>query len=195
MTGSLDRPSQGALENRKAELEPAVRVRLAWRSVHGAAMALLLARQRSERRRLTLTLSAELAVTDAQERTALRQKYAGRRGGLVQMASAVEREATRTRLAMEEADELALLEAAQRSRRKARRRALKSTMPARHRAERKALQAEQRHQRVLVAIAAPRLRPLDRPRHRTRKAFHHLRKGDARSASARGMKTPFGGSH
>ena len=170
MTGALDRPSQGALENRKAvhrDNNPTSRsvpqtVRLARRtvrSIHAAEVELLVADQSAERRRSIAAIDAMLRSQHASRIAAVTARFADRRAALGAMLDPALRAAAARRLEAEETAEITSLALAHGAERGRERRAVLASLAAVHKTARRALRRRQRHQRAGYAVVLGRLRP------------------------------------
>lgn len=180
VTGSLDRPSQEASENRKASIRERTRptslnsARLAIASLLEVEMKLLVAAQRAARSQIFASIDAACADLHTARTTAVLSRFAARRAAVAQSGNPAQQKAALDRIAIEETTELAALAlelAAQKRRR--RNETIAPLLPI-QRDARLALRRAHRRQRAVAAIRlrspAPRVRTSDAalPRSRPR---------------------------
>jgi hypothetical protein len=115
VTGALERPSQGAPENRKAAedrrpgLDLVRGTRRALTSLAAADMQVLVAAQRDARNRALSALTAALGAAHGSQRASVVALYAARRAAAASISDPVARKAAILSLVQEEAAELARL--------------------------------------------------------------------------------------
>ena len=165
VTGTLDRPSQGALENRKAAEQrktgsnPVRSARRTVASIHSAELQLLAAAQRAARRQVIGVVDAALRGRHASAVALVVGRFADRRAALSSISDAGARIAAGRQLAAEEANELARLALEHAAEKRQLRKAATTPLVAAHRAARRALRQSLRRQRVVVAVQLRPLRP------------------------------------
>ena len=168
MTGPLERPSQGALENRKAEqkIQPTHRsiaiARKTTAAIGAAELQLLLARQRALRTATMQSVSGALAARHASATAAIIGRFAARRAAIAGDVGPAQRTAALARIAEEEATELARQALVHGAEKRALRQATLAPILLSQRAERRQLRKLQRRARAVQAIhwhrALPRRR-------------------------------------
>lgn len=170
VTGALERPSQGAPENRKATnrsvIETARSERDALRSlrqtlvsIHAAERQLQAAGQLAERRQAVQAVDAALHSQQASRIAAVIARFAGRRAGVAELADPAARAAAMQQLGSEEANELARLALEHAAEKRQARRAVLASVSGTHRAARRSMQERQRHQRAGFAVQLRAWRP------------------------------------
>ena len=175
VTGPLERPSQGAPENRKASHRQDVEYRKPQRvvlrsarrahsSILAAEMQLLVAAQRDERHRALAAIDAGLRSQHASQTAAVIARYAGRRAALAQIAEPTTRAAAAHRLAAEETAELASLALEHAAEKRRTKNSVLSSLIPSHRAARRALRQHQRRQRMATAVRLQGLQPQPKPK-------------------------------
>ena len=159
LTGSLERPSQGALENRKAretrssnDRDAVSAARKALVGVHRAEMRVMVARHAAERRHILATARGEAAAEQSAIMRAIAAKYSDRLARVFDSGDARSAWAARDRLKLEEAIEtnqatLASARSAAHGRR-SKLAGLRTTQ----RAERQGLSVRQRRQRSVLSV-------------------------------------------
>jgi hypothetical protein len=158
VTGPLERPSQGAPENRKAAdyrkpIRDVVRnARRALSSVMAAEMQLLIAAQRDERARAISAVQAGLRSQHASATAAVVARFADRRTALMHIADPGARRSAAQRLALEEASELACLVIEHAAETRRLRNRVLAVLLLSQRAARTGLRQSQRYQRACAAI-------------------------------------------
>lgn len=169
LTGFLERPSQGAPENRKAghrdireakraERDPVQSARAALRGGHAAERQLLAARHAAERRAVLEAGRAAAGFARDMARRLLAAKYADRLARVFDSGDARAAWAARERLKLEEAIETAHLDLAHaRSESDALRSSL-SGLRLGQRAERQGMAQRQRRQRAMLGVIVSRRR-------------------------------------
>ena len=164
MTGPLDRPSQGALENRKASdlVRPAkdgVRtVRRTVSSMHAAERQLLFAGQQTERKQVIAAINAGLRSQHGARVAAVVSRFADRRAAVAQMIDSGARAAASQQLATEEANELARLALEHASEKRHLKQAALAQLKSVHKAARQSLMQGQRRQRAGLSVQLRSLR-------------------------------------
>jgi len=170
VAGALERPSQGAPENRKAknrsvietagtERDALASVRQTLVSIHAAERQLQVASQLAERRQAVQAVDAALQSQNASRIAAVIARFAGRRAGVAELADPAARAAAMRQLASEEANELARLALEHAAEKRQSRRVVMASMGGTHRAARRSLQQSQRHQRAGIAVLLRAWRP------------------------------------
>lgn len=185
VTGPLDRPSQGAPENRKASelihdarrpVRHGIRsARRTVRSIHVAEDELQAAAQAAERRRALAAVDAGLRSKHASRVAAVVSRFADRRAALAYITDTGTRAAMIRQIAAEEANELARLAVEHAAEKRHLKRQVLTNINSKHRELRRRLRQRQRHQRASVAVqlrwlAEPRLQRANKgsqfkPRH------------------------------
>ena len=159
MTGTLERPSQGAPENRKAadhrrqdtDLKKGARRALA--ALADADMQLLVAGQQQVRRQALSSIDAALGASHASQRAAVVARYGNRRSALGSIADAGTRNAALLQLIAEEAAELARLALALADDKQRLKRETVAAMVIVQRGVRQAVWRKNRHGRLAMAIS------------------------------------------
>ena len=158
MTGPLERPSQGALENRKAadlkwhQRDAARTARHAVQSIHAAERDLQRAAHMAERRQVIAAVDGSLQALHASRIAAVIARFAGQRSALANIADPAARAAALRQLAAEEASELARLALEHAAETRQARKAVLRSFNAAHRAARRTRQQRQRREKAGVAI-------------------------------------------
>ena len=178
MTGPLERPSQGAPENRKAEIRERSQsdvlraARRAFASISVAEMQVLVAAQRDERSRALAAIDAGLRSQHASQTAAVVARFADRRAALDQITDAGARAAAAHRLAAEETAELARLALEHAAEKRRLKTSIVSSLAVTHRAEQRRLRLNQRRQRMGTAVRLQQLRPRMRSNETRTPAVH-----------------------
>lgn len=164
VTGSLERPSQGAPENRKAteaakaERDQIAAARSALVGTHKAQTVLLLARHAAERRHVLLDARAMAAAHRSTVMSAITAKYADRLARVFDSGDARSAYAARERLKLEEAIEIAQVSLAMSRSSSAARQSRTAALKVTQRSERQGLALQQRRQRAVLAVMLGHLR-------------------------------------
>jgi hypothetical protein len=164
LTGSLERPSQGAQENRKAadasktKRDQIKAARSALLSAHRAEQKLVIARHAAERQHVIDASRALAAAHRSSLMAAISSKYAERLARVFDSADAKSAWSARERLKLEEAIEIAQAMLAVGRTTAERRRSTLAALRSTHRAERGGLTERQRRQRAMSAVLLGRLR-------------------------------------
>ena len=158
VTGPLERPSQGAPENRKAEearhRQPIkTRARNALAGLLRSDMSLLVAAQYAERQQAIASLEAALAALLASSVAAVVAQFGARKSELAPTLDPVTRAAEMRRLMSDEVAELARLITDHASRLQRERRRVQSEILPAQRAARRALNQSHRRQKIAFAMA------------------------------------------
>lgn len=158
MTGSLERPSQGALENRKAsearnDERDAVRsARVALVGAHKIEMQIMLARHASERRHVIGVTRAAAASARSGVMRMIAAKYADKLARVFDSGDAQSAYAARERLQLEEAIETAQATLAMARMNSDSRGSVLIALRTTQRAERQGLSIRQRRQRAVLGV-------------------------------------------
>ena len=159
LTGSLERPSQGALENRKArekrssnDRDAVSAARKALVGVHRAEMQVMVARHAAERRHILATARGEAAAEQSAIMRAIAAKYSDRLARVFDSGDARSAWAARDRLKLEEAIETAQMSLASAQTSAHGRRAALAGLRITQRAERQGLSVRQRRQRAMLGV-------------------------------------------
>lgn len=162
VTGPLERPSQGAPENRKADTEIRVQrrpsrdvikgARRAVVSLSQAEMQVLVAAQRDERQRTLAAVEGGLRSQHASQTAAIVGRFADRRAAVFAMIDNGGHGAVLARLAAEETAELARLAVEQAGERRRLRQSTLAALSGTHRAARRSLRTHHRHQQLTMAV-------------------------------------------
>jgi hypothetical protein len=173
LTGSLERPSQGAQENRKAanrkdidtrrsERDAVRSARAALVGLHRAEMQIMVARHGAERRHVVEAARASASALRAATTEAITAKYAERLARIFDSGDARCAWSARERLKLEEAIEMAQAMLAVGRATAESRRSMLAALRITHRAERGGLAERQRRQRAVLAVLLGRLRRASR---------------------------------
>ncbi|MFM9829515.1 MAG: hypothetical protein ACKVOB_12350 [Sphingomonas sp.] len=158
MTGPLERPSQGAPENRKAaeqrshQRDAGRAARRAVHSIHAAERELQRATHMAERRQVIAAVDGSLQALHASRIAAVIARFAGRRAAVADLADPAARAAALRQLAAEEASELARLALEHAAEKRQARKAALGTLNSAHRAARRTREQRQRREKAGVAI-------------------------------------------
>jgi hypothetical protein len=158
VTGSLERPSQGAPENRKAsetrqsDRDPIKGARHALRGLHAAERQVMLARHAAERRQALDAAGAAAASERSTAVQAISAKYADKLVRVFDSGDARSAHAARERLKLEEAIELAGFQLAHGRRAGEARRTVLAGLRITQRSERHGLTLRQRRQRAVLSV-------------------------------------------
>lgn len=169
MTGPLERPSQGAPENRKAEHrsphreQRGVSSSAALRLVHRAEMDLLIAAQRAARQSAFRAIDAALGAHNSSAAAAVVHRFAEQRAALAGL-DANARAAALRRISAEEATELARLAITHAAEKRALKGATMQAMGPAQKNARNALRRSSRRQRIVFAVS---IRPIPHTRTET----------------------------
>ena len=170
LTGFLERPSQGAPENRKAanrkdvenrtsERDAVRSARAALVGLHRAELQIMVARHGAERRHVIEAARASASALRAATTQAITAKYADRLARIFDSGDARSAWAARDRLKLEEAIEMAQASLSMARSGAERRTATLAALRVAHRAERQGLAIRQRRQRATLGVLLNARRP------------------------------------